>query len=113
MLCIENVKYGGPMRTTCRCGQSWTGLKLSHCTVCHRTFSTEANGDRHRTGQHHISQGPDRRRCRTDEELAAVGLGPTEGGNGSPVWRRIDQEYRFPGAGGDLESPDSLDMGTS
>ena len=39
--------------TTCIQCQGWWGeLKTAHCTQCHRTFTTPANFDRHRTGSH-------------------------------------------------------------
>lgn len=76
---------------TCGCGARWSGTKLEHCTVCHRTFSSTRNGDRHRTGKHHLSVGPDRRRCMTDEECAKAGLAPSELSNGSIVWRSVGE----------------------
>ena len=36
--------------TACKCGARWTGLRVAHCSVCHRTFTTVANFDRHRRG---------------------------------------------------------------
>lgn len=37
------VKCGG-------CTHRWWGLRMAHCSECHRTFSTPRNFDRHRTG---------------------------------------------------------------
>lgn len=99
------------MRTTCHCGQGWTGAKLEHCVACHRTFSNTTNGDRHRTGQHHLSTGPDRRRCRTEDELLEVGLHPTVTSNGSIVWRRTADTPRFPVSGDDQETPNGVGVG--
>lgn len=44
------------MKTTCSgkhgCGKSWGGLRASHCTVCHQSFSGDTIGDQHkRIGQ--------------------------------------------------------------
>jgi hypothetical protein len=30
------------------CGQSWSGLKTSHCSGCHLTFTTLLSFDKHR-----------------------------------------------------------------
>ncbi len=54
------------------CGGMWTGRKIEHCTVCHQTFSTTAVGDAHRVGSHGVKTGPDRRRCLTADEFAAL-----------------------------------------
>lgn len=60
----------------CRpCGSEWTGEKLEHCTVCHRTFTSTPAGDKHRTGSH-----VNGRRCRTDEEMLALGMGQNKRG---------------------------------
>jgi hypothetical protein len=32
----------------CHCGAFWPGTRISHCSVCHETFSTVANFDAHR-----------------------------------------------------------------
>lgn len=59
------------LRVTCSgalgCGESWAGLKLEHCTTCHRTFTTTRAGDWHRAGPW------SERRCLSDEELLAKG----------------------------------------
>lgn len=62
------------MRTTCRCGAEWTGLRMEHCTECHETFSGSSAGDRHRVGDHAVFAGPDRRRCLTADEMRARGM---------------------------------------
>lgn len=63
------------MTTTCTaCGKSWGGLRAEHCTVCHETFSGTTAGDRHRTGDHAVFVGPDRRRCLTADEMRDKGL---------------------------------------
>lgn len=61
-------------KTGCRCGATWTGLRIEHCPSCHETFTGTTSGDMHRTGKHHISVGPDRRRCLTVEEMRAKGM---------------------------------------
>lgn len=78
------------VKATCLCGASWTGHKLEHCTVagCHRTFSSTRAGDMHRTGDHAVTFGPDRRRCKTDDELVKSGLEPRETAGGLIVWGR-------------------------
>jgi len=35
----------------CRCGATFSGNKVNHCTICHHTFTTWGNGDKHRTGE--------------------------------------------------------------
>jgi len=47
---------------------------MQHCRECHQTFSGTSAGDSHRTGKHEVRTGPDRRRCRTEAEMVAVGL---------------------------------------
>ena len=79
--------------TSCRCGASWTGLKIEHCLSCHESFTTTRAGDRHRVGQHHLSTGPDRRRCLSVEEMYEAGMGQNSRGH----WMR-DADRAFPGA---------------
>lgn len=62
------------MNFTCATCGDIIGGRAEHCTVCHRTFTGTSAGDLHRTGQHGVKTGPDRRRCRTDDELAKRGL---------------------------------------
>lgn len=100
------------MITTCqRCGKSWGGHKPEHCAVCHETFSGTTSGDKHRTGKHEISVGPDRRRCRDRDELAQIGLVLDVKG----IWRmpgdrpvqdlRASQASRVPELGSGSVSP--------
>lgn len=60
--------------TGCRCGASWTGMRMEHCPECHETFTGTIAGDKHRTGKHHLSTGPDRRRCMTSDEMTNKGM---------------------------------------
>lgn len=56
--------------TQCSCGTEWTGLVECHCPTCHKSFSSEANFDEHRTGDYDTG-----RRCYTTEELLAMTVG--------------------------------------
>ena len=48
----------------------------------------------HRTGDHAVSSGPNRRRCRTADEMLAKGLEPTLNAYGTPIWgRAASPEY--------------------
>ena len=79
------------MKARCEeCGAEWSGTRLEHCTVpgCHLTFTGTTAGDKHRTGDFNIHSGPDRRRCRTDDELRAAGLEPRTTPSGLVVWGR-------------------------
>ena len=73
----RNQGYSCPI-----CHRSWTTLKMEHCRVCHETFSGTGAGDRHRTGKHEVFEGPERRRCRSAEEMVEVGLAQKRNG----VW---------------------------
>lgn len=46
---------------TCRCGARWTDLRAAHCGSCHRSFSSVALFDRHRSvaGDHGACLNPD------------------------------------------------------
>lgn len=69
--------------TACnRCSATWTGLRIEHCTVCHQTFTGATSGDMHRTGDHAINEGPDRRRCLTVDEMVEKGMAQNDRG----VW---------------------------
>jgi len=68
----------------CRCGASWTGMRLEHCTVCHQTFTGTEAGDMHRTGDHALDAGPARRRCLTIAEMLDRGMVL----NGAGYWMR-------------------------
>lgn len=73
--------------TVCRdCGTQWTGQKAEHCPVCHETFAGARPGDCHRTGDHGVTEGPKRRRCRTPDELRAGGMWTTTQPSGAEVW---------------------------
>lgn len=75
--------------TTCKpCGAEWSGYRVEHCLACHSTFSGTTAGDMHRTGDHAVSSGPSRRRCRTADEMLAKGLEPTLNAYGTPIWGR-------------------------
>ena len=52
------------------CAQRWGGIKTSHCSACHTTFSGITAFDKHRTGSH----ANDTRRCLTPEEAGLVRL---------------------------------------
>jgi hypothetical protein len=67
--------------TPCRpdCTRPRPGSRIEHCLVCHRTFAGTTAGDAHRAGP------MDNRRCRSDFELAAIGLWLTDLG-GRRVW---------------------------
>lgn len=84
---------------TCgKCGATWTGLRIEHCTQCHQTFTGSTAGDMHRTGDHAISEGPDRRRCLTVQEMAEKGMAPNERGvwttgkAAATWWKPVDVE---------------------
>lgn len=70
---------------TCHCGARFTGRKITHCAVCHFTFSTHANFDRHLglirargASKHH--------------DPAKVGLVARVNGHGTAVWYQPGQE---------------------
>jgi hypothetical protein len=60
-----------------RCSARWGGLKTSHCTACHETFTTVTSFDKHRTGSHPV----DTRSCL---DPASVGL--VSAGRAYPCW---------------------------
>lgn len=84
-------------KAICPCGAEWYGFKLEHCTVagCHRTFSSTRAGDMHRTGDHAKTFGPDRRRCKTDDEMNKSGLVARDNGKGLIVWGRAGSAPRI------------------
>lgn len=47
---------------------------MEHCTRCCQTFTGQSAGDLHRTGDHAVSVGPNRRRCLTVEEMEERGM---------------------------------------
>jgi hypothetical protein len=61
--------------TACkRCDTTWTGLRIEHCPACHQTFTGSTSGDMHRTGDHGVFEGPERRRCLTPDEMREKGM---------------------------------------
>ncbi|MCL1900463.1 MAG: hypothetical protein FWG11_08155 [Promicromonosporaceae bacterium] len=74
------------------CGTAWTGLRVEHCPECHETFTSTSSGDRHRTGDHAVSTGPDRRRCLTVTEMADRGMARNSRGH----WTSGKADLRFP-----------------
>lgn len=87
------------MRTTCHCGAEWSGLRIEHCTACHATFTGTTAGDRHRTGDHNESTGPNRRRCLTAEEMRERGMAQNDRGQwtngGTSPWASTDVVEEF------------------
>ena len=68
-------RNGASRRIRCnQCGRSWSGLRPEHCKVCHQTFSGTTAGDKHRTGDHGVKEGSNRRRCRTSDEMRDLGM---------------------------------------
>jgi len=49
---------------------------------CHQTFTGTTAGDMHRTGDHAIFEGTDRRRCLTADEMREKGMAQNDRG----VW---------------------------
>lgn len=63
------------MQWTChKCDSTIIGYRPEHCTVCHETFNGTHVGDMHRTGDHGVKEGPNRRRCLTVDEMEAKGM---------------------------------------
>jgi len=63
--------------TTCsKCGKQWSGHKIEHCVAanCHQSFASTTAGEKHRVGKHDVTEGPDRRRCLTPDEMLARGM---------------------------------------
>jgi hypothetical protein len=64
---------------TCgRCDARWYGLGIAHCGCCHLTFTSVTGFDVHRY----------KGRCRTTEELQALGYEPNSRGH----WRKPIEE---------------------
>jgi hypothetical protein len=67
------------MKTTCSgkwgCGKTWGGLRSSHCTICHQSFSGDTLGDAHKR----LSTP-----CLTADEMREKG------------WRLVDDVWRGP-----------------
>lgn len=77
------------MTTTCKCGTTWTGKRVEHCTACHETFTGTSAGDRHRTGTY----APMARRCLTLDEMRTAGLEQNARGHwssGGGFWGKGD-----------------------
>lgn len=78
--------------TTChKCDATWTGLRIEHCPSCHATFTGSTSGDMHRTGDHAINEGPDRRRCLTADEMTEKGM--TQNGRGQWTSGKSDRAW--------------------
>lgn len=65
-----------------KCGRDYPGSDRAggHCTGCHLSFRGNAGFDKHRTGSY-----DDGRRCRTEDELTALGWSCSDDGN--HIWR--------------------------
>lgn len=76
------------MITHAACGQSWTGLRRSHCPAdgCHRTFNSDSAAERHRVGKPGVD-----RRC---VDPASVGLIAVEQPWGT-CWQAPGSDLRF------------------
>lgn len=80
-------EYGAGKGHDPRCGATWFGFRVQHCTVCHQTFSSETTGDAHRVGPFRQSvDEPNRRHCLTPDELRALGLWTETNEYGTEVW---------------------------
>jgi hypothetical protein len=85
------------VRVTCPCGVTWDGYRIEHCTVpgCHQTFMGTTVGDMHRVGDFRVTEGPDRRRCLTPDEMRAQGLRQDDEGRwhraGARPWERMQE----------------------
>ena len=69
-----------------RHGARWSGWSAQHCCSCGETFSGTTAGDMHRTGDHAISHGPNRRRCLTPDEMLAKGMTFITNSHGTWIW---------------------------
>lgn len=81
-----------------RCTQDCTRPRgrMEHCKVCHQTFSGASTGDAHRTGRYGID-----RRCRTSDELSALGLWLERGiWHGSPNKAGVQKRWNGPDTSG-------------
>jgi len=67
------------------------------CTVCGQTFAATRPGDAHRVGRHDVFTGPERRRCRTPDEMRAGGM--WQDGVWHGEWRKDGVARRRPRAG--------------
>lgn len=80
------------MATCCNCGKAWTGVRRSHCPVCHESFNSDSVGDRHRVGDHNDGT----RRCLTPTEMNAHGLYVNASGAWANQCDRGDLPRRWP-----------------
>jgi hypothetical protein len=71
---------------TDQCKKPAPGSRMEHCKKCHQTFSATESGDSHRIGEHGVKEGPDRRRCRTPEEMFEGGMWTSTDSTGKEVW---------------------------
>lgn len=51
-----------PYTPHCRCGATWTGSLMCHCSACHVTFTTVGSFDSHRSNDSCLSPGRTRPR---------------------------------------------------
>ena len=70
------------------CEAVWSGLNIEHCPACHQTFASTEARDAHRVGLHGVTEGPDRRRCLTVEEMLAK-----VNSNGDPWYELAPNTY--------------------
>ncbi|HET6914503.1 MAG TPA: hypothetical protein VFH56_00285 [Acidimicrobiales bacterium] len=81
--------------TNCnRCDATWGGAHMEHCCPCGETFSGATAGDLHRTGDHAVSVGPDRRRCLSVDEMLEKGMTYRVNAHGTRIWSRGGAGYK-------------------
>lgn len=68
------------------CNRAAPGGRMEHCKVCHESFASTEGGDSHRIGDHGVREGPNARRCRTPQEMGAMGMWMTLTSNNKLVW---------------------------
>lgn len=76
-------EYGAGKGHDPRCGATWFGFRIEHCTMCHQTFSGETTGNAHRVGPY---DQPSKRRCLSSDELRGLGLWTEANQYGTEVW---------------------------
>lgn len=74
------------------CEVALTGHRMEHCTGCCQTFTGQSAGDMHRTGDHAVSVGPNRRRCLTVEEMEERGMAQNGKGHWMTRARETEEE---------------------
>ena len=67
---------------------------MEHCCPCGETFSGTTAGDLHRTGDHAVSVGPDRRRCLSVDEMLEKGMTYRVNAHGTRIWSRGGAGYK-------------------